>query len=205
MAQIIVFDIDRTLYNTDKFHDIYTEKFTKDLDISPEKLSDSVSAYKRSLKKSTDFLPKHFLRFLSRSLNISLNQLEKYYLSPDNFTHSIYPDVIPALKKLSKHCSLGVFSEGYISFQKLKISSIRNYFNPGLIFILRRKTFPVNIRKIPSGSTVVDDNPEIINQLTKYPNLHPVWLNRKDDSSHPSAPTIHSLIDLPSINPFPSE
>jgi hypothetical protein len=49
---------------------------------------------------------------------------------------------------------------------------------------------------LPGDSVIIDDRPEMISGLIPYPNITPVWLNRKDDATHPTVKTIHSLTEL---------
>jgi phosphoglycolate phosphatase-like HAD superfamily hydrolase len=198
MKPIILFDIDRTIFNTDQFRYNYMHKFLSLMHVPAEKFEEGRTSYHNTLEKHTDFLPEDYLKHLSAFFNFPLEKLRHAYYTPDNFTQALFPDTLPALTSLSRSNTLGIFSEGYSSFQitKLKLSGIYDYFVPRYTHIHRRKLDLQIIKSLPHNCTVVDDNPEVISILTGHFGIDPVLLNRNASSSIPGSKTIHSLLDL---------
>jgi hypothetical protein len=197
MKPILLFDIDKTLFDTNKFMKIIIyNKFTELLDLNFEQYLNIYNGYETKLKKGTDFLPRSFISSFSHTKNYCYEKLNKTFFNSDNFNNSIYPDVYTSLTRLSERFNLGIYSEGNSHFQtnKLKLSNLYKLFNPSLIFIFRRKTTKNNQAKLPPGSTVIDDNLDVINSI----NVSRIWLNRKDQSTHPTIKTIYSLLALTS-------
>jgi FMN phosphatase YigB (HAD superfamily) len=199
MKPLILFDIDYTLYNTGHFIGLVNPLITSALNITPEILSQTLKDYLNTLTKSTDFLPADFLRILANNYSFSYQKLHDIYFKPELYKSSLFPDTIPALQKLSPDFTLGIYSEGFQDFQtaKLKNCEILDFFNPDYIFIHARKAEPEILKSLPENSVIVDDKPEIINEVKVDGRLTPVWLNRTDSSLFPGIRTLHSLTDLP--------
>lgn len=195
---LLLFDIDLTLYDTNLFRQLYPPVMAKAMNISIQTLNKTQKSYTDRLAKSTDFLPEDFLHHIADVHNRSYEKLHDIYYNPENFHESLYPDVFPSLQRLKGHHTLGIFSEGFISFQttKLKLSGIYNFFDPNFIFITRRKNESDIISQLPVNTTIIDDRIEVLESLSQFPNLTLVWLNRKDHSSSPTTKTIHSLTQL---------
>ena len=195
---LILFDIDLTLIDSIRLRHTYNSQLSYELKISIKEFNDTKDKYLNRLEKSTDFLPEDFLKHIADTHNHSYQTLQNIYYNPENFQDALYPDTIPALQKLKKEYIFGIYSEGFFSFQitKLKYSGIYNYFDPDFIYIHRRKAISDIPKTLPGGTIIVDDRIEALESLSQFPNLSLVWLNRKDNSIHPSIPTIQSLNEL---------
>ncbi len=194
----ILFDIDLTLFDADLFRLNVYPRLAETIKISLPEFNGTLAAYTNALEKSSDFLPNRFLRHIAKDHSFPFQQLYNTFFNPQNFINALYPDTVPGLQKLFPGRSLGIYSEGYREFQttKLRLSGILDYFNPDLMHIHRRKIDPAVLNCLPNDSVIVDDRPEMISGLIPYPNITPVWLNRKDDATHPTVKTIHSLTEL---------
>jgi FMN phosphatase YigB (HAD superfamily) len=195
---LMLFDIDLTLYDSLHFRALYPPLMANALNISLQELTRTQNIYLNTLEKSTDFLPQMYLRHIADHYKFPYRQLQAIYYDPGLFRASLYPDTIPALQKLHPLYILGIFTEGNTDFQinKLKYSGIWDYFNQKYIYIHRRKLDPEIIVRMPPNATVVDDRLEVVEKLQPFPRIQPVWLNRKNQITHLSVPTIHKLTDL---------
>jgi len=179
---IILFDIDRTLLNTDRF----VQKI-KQLIVNKSQLSDVVvdkkfEKYKNSLASVFYFDFIDLLGTLNLERNIKSEIIKDYEENPEIYPS--YSDVKPTLKYLKqKGVRMGIFSEGTPGFQKNKLNNLnlKKYIDENLVFIAQSKRLDDFIAKIPRGSYIVDDNPEIINHLIKYKHIKPIYLNRNSD------------------------
>lgn len=205
MKPIILFDIDRTLFDTDAFTREYREKFIKYLDVSAEKLEKILAKYQQGLPHHTDYVPDEFIKHLINSLNLSKQQkiydkLHNLFFEQENFSKSKYPEVASVLASLKDHYTLGIVSAGQPAYQKIKLAklALTDYFDPKLIYILHRKTEPASLALLPENATIVDDDPTVIDVICsqKEKTFYPVWINRKSIAVHPRCRTIHSLSEL---------
>lgn len=202
---IILFDIDRTLLDTDKSLEDHDNEILKVLGSeNKNKLQNIRKQYIKSLKNSREYDAEELLSKICRKFNFdNLQKLVDVYLKKENwfiYKNAIYPDVKITLAKLLGDCRLGVFSEALPKFQinKFHAMDLDKYFDPELILILPAKDNLEAIQKIPKGAIVVDDKLTICEFLNKN-GVKVVWLNRKDSSVNPDFSTIHSLVELPTL------
>jgi FMN phosphatase YigB (HAD superfamily) len=194
--RIILFDIDKTIYNTDH----QAEDFDKLIsDVLGR--SDVVS-----LKDSNDdrqFSPEVYTKRLCDKYNFE-NQdklLEVFY--GDKYKHiyrdNVFPETRIVLDKLKCDYQLGIYSEATHKFQthKFKSTGLEKYFEKDLVFILDAKDTEGAIKNIPEGAMVVDNNERICEFLTEH-GIKAIWLNKKDDRVSLNFQTIHNLLELPS-------
>ena len=194
----ILFDIDLTLFDADLFRLNVYPRLAEAIKISLPEFNETLASYTNALEKSSDFLPNRFLRHIAKAHSFPFQQLYDTYFHPRNFKDALYPDTLPALQQLCSPYNLGIYSEGYEDFQttKLRLSGILDYFDPDLIYIHRRKIDPSFLNSLPNQTLIVDDRLKVIDNLNPHSNTTPVWLNRKDNTTHPTAKTIHSLTEL---------
>jgi len=191
---IILFDIDKTIYDTDH----QAEDFDKVI-ASVLSRSDVVS-----LKDSNDdrqFSPEVYTKRLCEKYDFK-NQdrlLEVFYA--DKYKHiyedNIFPETRIVLDNLKNKFRLGIYSEATHKFQihKFKATGLEKYFDKDLVFILDAKDTEGAIKNIPDGALVVDNNEHICEFLTEH-GIKVIWLNKKDDKVSPDFPTIHNLLEL---------
>jgi hypothetical protein len=204
MKSLLLLDIDKTLFDTEKFTLHFSNIFCKFLKIPPEKLNKVLTKYRKSQLKHTDYNPEEFIKHLINSFHLDkqpkiYEKLHNLYFAPENFTKNIFPDT-NILVDLKKRYSLGIYTEGFPSYQKTKLvkSNLYDLFDPKNIFIFRRKTTPKSLIDLPDQATIVDDDPKVIQELLdqKTKIIYPIWLNRKTKDKHPHARTIHSLTEI---------
>jgi len=195
--KIILFDIDKTLLNPflslKDFENEVQNEFKKKINIL-----EAYDEYIQKLDSSTDFYPKDFLEFISKKIEVSFKELERKFYNSEIWESYVYKDVIDTLNRVKSNFELGIFSEGFKSFQgrKLKMSKLNTFFKKDLLFISRRKLNSYFLEKLPKGSIIIDDNKEVVEKLRDLNRFEVFWLNRIDDQKIDGVETIKSLKDL---------
>lgn len=196
MKGIILFDIDYTLIDTDVIKKNVLTYLCTNFEVDINTAVATRNAYLHGLDSSSDLdhseLIKHFSKKFDQKLKVSRKDI---YKSSVVFANTTYADVRPALNKLSSRCRLGIYSEGFMKFQraKLEMNGLIDFFDPELMFIKRRKLDPEVVSSLPSGSIVVDDKLSVVETLQSAKQLNPIWLNRFAEKETPPYKTISSL------------
>lgn len=196
--QVILFDIDKTLFDGDLFQGLLRSKITHDLAINPQKYDTAFASYRLSLPKRTAAHSKSLIRHLAQILTANPLEIRKLHYDKEIYQQSLFPDVKKTLDKLNSNFVLGLFTEGYKDHQlrKIKKGGISSYFQKDHQYVLFNKRAPRVINSLPQNAVIIDDNPEVVEILLKRPDLAVIWLNRINNHKHPKAYTIHSLNEL---------
>jgi FMN phosphatase YigB (HAD superfamily) len=197
--QIILFDIDKTLFDVNTFFKKYLfPAIEKDLKISKEKLEKVSEIYKEGLGKATEFDPKGWLKVAKDEIGEKAKEIKDYIYNPDFFVGSLFPEVIPMLNNLKNDYVLGIYSEGVEEWQRTKIelSGINNYFEQEYVSISSDKLSDTVIEWLPMNAVIVDDREDIILELGKVDKIHQVWLNRQMKDAPPNTKVIKDLTGL---------
>ncbi|KKQ94352.1 MAG: hypothetical protein UT20_C0039G0005 [Candidatus Levybacteria bacterium GW2011_GWA1_39_11] len=183
MGQILLFDIDGTLFDAEKFGKLTREEFLRILNIDEENLMRTIADYYSSLEASTDYNPREITVFMGEKYNIDPKLLDKLFWEEDkHYQESLFPETLSVLQQLSEKKTLGIFSQGLEDFQlhKLEASGIRDFFNKAFIFVRRRKSLEDATGDLPKGATVIDNNHQVVLKFSPVVNTK----------------TIHSLEEL---------
>lgn len=194
--QILLFDIDNTLFNTSKFKKITFDKLTSILGGKEQELNRLAQKYMATLNSSTDFNIYKYIQLIAKKLKVRKKVLEDVLIKRGSiYQECLFPEVIKVLRVLSKHYTLGIFSEGHRKFQynKLVKSNIIKYFDAKFIFIKRRKLKSITASFMDSGYVFIDDK---LNVLEKIKNKNCIWINRKNQENNSTIKTIHNLNEL---------
>lgn len=197
--QIILFDIDNTLFDVNTFFNKYLIPVAqKDLGISKEEFEKVSQVYKESLEKGTEFNPEGWLIEAKKQLGDRAEGIIGLFNNPDFFVGSLFTEVIPILNDLKNDYVLGIFSEGVEEWQrkKIELSGINNYFEQEYVSISPNKVSDRVIEWIPAGAVIVDDRADFILELEKKDNIYPVWLNRELKEAPPNTKVIKDLTGL---------
>ena len=79
---------------------------------------------------------------------------------------------------------------------KYKSLNCENMFNKQLVNFVQDKRTKEYINTIPEDTMIVDDNIDVINILSEYKHITPVWINRKSRDKHEKVKTIFELKEL---------
>ena len=201
----ILFDIDRTIFDTDGPSIIRNQAILKMLGSPPiEEFNKVKFDYKLTLKNEREYIPEDYVKILCDKYNFKdIDALiDTYYGNEYNILYkkSVYPEFLKIAKILISKYRLGIFSEGYKRFRenRLKSMDIGKYIDSDLVFMFDAKDTSGAISKLPKKSIVVDDKETICQFLTDN-GFRAIWINRKDDRKSDNFETIYSLLELPAI------
>jgi len=196
---ILLFDIDYTLFNTDIFRNKIIEETLSQFKLDEKRVRQFYFEYERNINTPVGINIKHFTEQIGKEFNLSPELLFSIMMERKRlYFESLYPDTVSTLTLLSKGYVLGIFSQGYRSFQenKLKQCDIISYFKQENIFIFPDKTLESVLKTLPENAIIIEDKLSVV-QLIKSP-LKAIHINRKEGQSTHSL-SINTLAELPSI------
>lgn len=201
--QVILFDIDKTLFDNDKFVDLKDKVIISLIGIKDiQRYKNILTEYLLSLNNGRDFDPKIFINLVCKEFKYKNKKLltNLTYNEPTLYRESLFDDVLPAFNKLVGFFTLGIYSEAKLDFQKYKLKAlnITEFLNSKFIFIFEMKDTKEVLKKIPANSIIIDDKEKICDFLTDN-GFKAIWLNRKDERKNDKFDTIHSLLELPKL------
>ncbi len=197
LANLVLFDIDGVLFDTEKFGKLIRSKFVKILGVNEEELISANADYYSKLSERTDFDPRGITAYLSDRYEKDVSKLDGVFWGEEGiYQESLYPETREVLEKLKDQKVLGIFSQGNEELQnrKLDASKIREYFSPEYTIIQRRKLSDEAIELLPREATFIDNKHDVVRSLKQFVDV--IWINRKSDESDPEIKTIHSLAEL---------
>ena len=196
--KIILFDWDDTLFNKAEYKKKLRGNLAKICEVSEEEIFEFEQKYFDNLVRSGDFEINDFVKSFGQKFGkkIKLENFDSDKLGI--YSKALFPDSISTLNNLKNKFKLGIYSQGFIDLQKIKIESsgIKNYFDEQLIYINRNKLDPEFIKKLPEEVIVVDDKKEVIETLKKIGKFKLIWINRNNDEAIEGVTTIKNLNEL---------
>jgi len=201
MKQLIMFDFDRTLIDTDL---LKQEQYKRVAVLAGKEARDiefAMKSYISSIDNHLDFSLSEFANFLYSSFGIDPGAVIKVYINCASYIRRfIYPEIYLTLAILVNHgMQLGIFSEAEPEYQTQKIyaSGVMDYIDPTFLRVYKRKLRLKNLKELPDNTYIIDDGRHIVEKIEESSlNLQPIWCNRKTDDVHPKITTIHTLDEL---------
>lgn len=193
--QLVLFDIDRTLFDTDKYLAEMDQVLMLKIGARHEEFNDAVKEYYKNIDSVIRFVPNDYLTHLSDTFAVPQKSLEDIFWDKQRYLKYRYPDVVPTLDTISRKYSVGIFSEGDEEFQlfKYRTLSITLFINENQIYIVPDKNDEDFLRTVPDDAIIIDDSLKNIEVLNQYENFKPIWINREDEAVHEEIPTIFEL------------
>ena len=186
--KIVLFDIDYTLFDMEKFRiKMFGEIIKK---TRHERISNLEyllrNAYFIYREESRTFDPKAFTKYLVRKLKIRVEPeiLENAITKQDIFLGNLYEETKETVEALSRNKlqKIGIFSGGEINFQKKKIKEIEDYFHKEHIHIFafkNKKLLSIVKRYKRDKLYIIDDHLEILHFAKKSnKSIFTVWIKR---------------------------
>lgn len=197
MDNIILFDIDRTLFDIVKNRKLIFAELSQVSGLPEKVVTDLYTDYRKTFANPHDWDPTVYLGILSKQTNKSIEELTSAFYTSSLYETCLFPDVVPALAQLTKNHDLGIFSEGHYNNQiaKITLAKIDYFFSKDYLFVFKRKTSPESLATLPSA-TIVDDLLTECRKIKLMSTLNPIWINRSDLSSAEDVPTIHELTKM---------
>lgn len=203
--EIVLFDIDRTIFDTAGLTNFWVSSYAKIIDgATEEDIRMALDDFIGSLSADREFNPENFVEFVSARFNFKNPELLLDVVYGDDNKHLyrelIFPETHEILEKLGERYRVGIFSEGTLKYQNYKFKSmeISQYLDEDLVFILDHKTNPEVLSKIPEGAIVIDDKESVCRYLHDN-GVRVIWLNKKDTTKSKDFDTIFDLKEVVDI------
>lgn len=200
--KIILFDWDDTLFSKTEYKNYLRNNLARICETTKDEIFDFEEKYFDSLSRSDNFKINDFVNSFAQKFNKKIDLKD---FSTDNlkiYSKALFPETIEVLNKIKNKYSLGIYSQGFVSLQKLKIknSGVESFFDENFIFIDRNKTEINFLNKLPVGVIIVDDKKEVIETIkSNRPDLKLIWINRKDAEKMDGVKTIKNLRELENL------
>jgi FMN phosphatase YigB (HAD superfamily) len=184
---VILFDIDHTLFDTDKLRKKTNKAILKILKIKNNKIDLFILAENKAVRQDKVFKPSTFSEMVAKHFKKEkkTKEITKVFADKSIFKTCLYPNTVRILKKLSRQFRLGIFSKGYEPFQLFKTEASKELFallDKNLIFIYRnkKKYLPNILKRFKDNRLIiVDDSQETIKSFLKLnPKMIAVWVKR---------------------------
>jgi hypothetical protein len=200
VKQLLLFDFDRTLLDTDALKEAQAEKVATIVGLTIEQVHNGMRSYIASLQSNLDFTPAGYAQHLQLLWGVNPSDVTKiYYTDVGYIQHFLFDDTLPALSRLSKKYELGIYSESQPTYQLLRIehSGVMDFISPERVSVLSRKREPEQLQKIPKGAILIDDDVKVIKAVLEHAqHIRLVWLNRKKLPNEFGVAEIASLADF---------
>lgn len=201
---IILFDIDRTILDTEKMIKMFDVLLLSILNNpSYYNFKKAETDYFKTLTNERYFNVPDYAQFLSTRFGKDVDKsiVNVFYSSEHKHIYSdcVFKEAIEIFEML-KEWNLGIYSEGTNDFQNNKFDSmnLNKYFSKDLVFIVDAKDTKEVLKRIPTESIIIDDKETICQFLTDS-GIRAIWINRKDKRKSDNFETIYSLLELPAI------
>jgi len=186
---VVLFDIDYTLFDLDKFKKKLFQEIAKKIDSDSKSDIEKIlqDLYIASRRATGYFHPKIFIKDLIQKLNIKIepDALAREIFKESVFLGNLYKETEYVLKILSKNklLKIGIFSGGFKGFQTKKIKIIKDFLHKEHIhiFVFKEKELPSVIKKYKKGYKlyVVDDMYQILYAAKKInKKIFTIWIKR---------------------------
>ncbi len=202
MSNVILFDIDHTLINTDQlfmagFHPAIYEATGR----PAQEVQPILDRYWQQFQRPELFEWRGYEHHLVTELGLTPEVAHEILYNPVFYQASLYPEVGSTMGELeARGYVFGVRSEGDPEFQRLKLelSGLLSHFDPELLYIDRDKNRQEAIAVLPESS-LIDDRLTKLTPLLAEERLLPIWLNRRNEVRPPEwqqQPMITNLTEV---------
>lgn len=195
---IILFDIDYTIFNTKQYKKNTAAYICSYFHITSENMKLFDSEYRAKYKNPAGVNMKDFTEKMAKTFSLSAKDLYQLLIDTEEiFIDTLYPDTLSTLTLLSKEYTLGIFSQGHLSFQRNKLikNNILHLFEEKHTYIHLDKTHIDTMHGLPKNAVVVDDKLTVIDRVSQHiPAIH---IDRDHVVEKSNFPIIHTLHELP--------
>lgn len=181
---VILFDIDYTLFDVGKFRELVFQKFQELLPDVSDVPSIAMQSYDE-IRESGWFEASRFTKqFLSHiTTDIDPQVFEDVWSDTNLLKEALYPESEEVLERLSNDdFILGVFSSGTNAFQKSKIAKVAHFFEEEHLHIheMKDEKLPDIVKKYDGKHIMlIDDYIPVIEKAKKAdPDMTTVWIKR---------------------------
>jgi FMN phosphatase YigB (HAD superfamily) len=195
--KIILFDIDRTLFDVDSFEKMIYQKISEATGLEKELISNMRIEFGSKL---AGYAVDSLIDYIAQKSNTNLDFLKESLEDKNTYKKYIFSEVKKVLNDLKRKNKLGLFSNGNYNYQTKKISNIIEFFEKDLVFITDGKLEDNFIKKVPNKVVIVEDDKNIVKSLKNLNRFEIFWLNRnQDEEKMDGVRTIKNLEELESF------
>jgi FMN phosphatase YigB (HAD superfamily) len=213
-TNIILFDVDYTLFDTSYYRDEVSRVLKSKLpEFSDETLRKIVEDTYYEIRQHGNFSPRLFAEIFThdKGHNLSVNEVESIWWDKTILKDALFPEVMDVLKKLQEipNVKLGIFSTGFHTLQMEKITPLLSFFHTDDIHIFDVKD--AHIEEVFNSYknddiVIIDDVLWILEQAKQHKaSATTIWLKRGLHAEKTSIATftpdktITTLQELPEI------
>lgn len=202
-TKLILFDIDRTLFDPSSFLNDFYENLYKNFDLSQDEIEKIKMLYEENKKENGYFYPDQFLNKVKESnKKIDKQKIDEIFWNVDLFSKNLYKDT-PILSDLSKLAKIGIFSKGDLDFQIKKINLLKKYLDEDKINIFKNKIEKIEevLEKYNDYEIYfVDNEIEILNKIrTINSDIKCILIERKNNTEDSDIIVIRSLEEIKNL------
>ncbi len=195
---LILFDWDDTLFSKVEYKKRLRSNLARICEVSEEIIFEVEEKYFNNLEKSDDFRIDTFVQSFEEKFGKKI-ELEDFNSDKLGiYSQALFPEAISVLDKLKDKFNLGIYSQGFVALQKMKIklSGVEDFFEEKFVFIDRDKLNPEFLTKLPDGAIIVDDKKEVVEKLKTLNRFNVIWINRINDEKIQGIKTIKNLLEI---------
>lgn len=195
---LILFDWDDTLFSKVEYKKRLRSNLARICEVSEEIIFEVEEKYFNNLEKTDDFRIDTFVQSFEEKFGKKI-ELEDFNSDKLGiYSQALFPEAISVLDKLKNKFNLGIYSQGFIALQKMKIklSGVEDFFDEKFVFIDRDKLNPEFLTKLPDGAIIVDDKKEVVEKLKTLNRFNVIWINRINDEKIQGIKTIKNLLEI---------
>jgi len=190
--KVVLFDIDHTLFNTDKYQKEAFEKIALLFGEKPaEEVISSAKEVYLKIREVDIFHPYRFGQKLNEFLvgNVNPEKIAAIFEDKNFLASCVYDDIHATLETLSKNdLTLGIFSTGEKKLQMEKIDVIGHFFNQEDIHIypLKDIEIPRILKQYKDKKVyIIDDILRVLEEVDRQSaSVTKIWITRKGASYH---------------------
>lgn len=198
-TKLVLLDFDGTLFDTFHFRTIIRKNLANLAGVEIGRIDEIDNLYSQHGGHGIKFDPNLYCAFVGDVLKIAPYMLlQEFTYNKEPYVESLFPDVLTTLRSLQeKGIPLGIFSEGNINFQRLKIdySGLSPFIHSKHIYLYENKLDNALTKYLTADAVIVDNKIDVVDELSNR-GLEVIWINRLTNDVHPLSKTITSLVEL---------
>lgn len=179
--RLLLLDIDNVLFDRDSYFEDVNKALMLNAGVGKEEFAIAVEEYYEKIKLGRNFDPVGYARFMADRFQVAYSPLERITTDVERARRGKFYDTYESIELLSRLFELGIYSEGLVDHQKMKLRSMNLslFMNPKHIHIFPDKQDPQFIKTLPEGTLIADDKLKVIDFLKQFENITPIMVDRK--------------------------
>lgn len=183
--KVVLFDIDYTLFDTERLRKNLYERLADVLGLTKEEIEEiGQRIYEEITSPTGYFNPEYFVKEMAKRVNREEKKrdIEQTIWDKRNFEGNFYKETEKVLKALSGFCKVGIFSKGYDRFQRAKLTAIAHFLEKEHVHITvsKHSMLPgLLMRYKKSKLYLVDDAIDVLAAAKKLnDHVFVIWVKR---------------------------